>query len=37
MKDKMQLIENLKQRIMAYSHIDDEQLATDIARKWAAA
>jgi len=37
MNDKMQLIENLKQRIMLYSHVQDEQMAMDIARKWAAA
>lgn len=37
MKDKMQLMEDLKQRIMLYSHVGDEQMAMDIARKWATA
>ncbi|MBI2664245.1 hypothetical protein HYX10_02785 [Candidatus Woesearchaeota archaeon] len=37
MKEKMELIEDLKSRIMAYGHIQDEQIAMDIARKWAAA
>ncbi len=37
MKDKMQLMENLKQRIMLHSHVEDEQMAMDIARKWATA
>ena len=32
--DKMKLLEELKLRIMSYSHIDDEELATEIARKW---
>jgi hypothetical protein len=37
MKDKMQLMESLKQRIMAHGRIEDEQVAMDIARKWVAA
>ena len=37
MKDKMELIEDLKQRIMLHSHVQDEQTALDIARKWAMA
>ena len=37
MKDKMHVIENLKERIMLHSQIQDEQLAMDIARKWATA
>ena len=32
--DKMKLLEELKLRIMSYSHINDEELATEIARKW---
>ncbi len=35
--DKMKLLEELKQRIMAYSHVQDEQMAADIARKWVTA
>ena len=35
--DKMKLLEELKQRIMSNSHIQDEQLAADIARKWVTA
>lgn len=37
MKDRMRMLEDLKQRIMLYGHVDDEQAAMDIARKWAAA
>ncbi len=37
MKDKMQLMEDLKQRIMLHSNVEDEQMAMDIARKWATA
>jgi hypothetical protein len=37
MKDKMELLEMLKQRIMFYGHVEDEQAAMDIARKWATA
>jgi len=37
MKDKMQLLETLKQRIMFYGHVENEQAAMDIARKWATA
>ncbi len=37
MKDRMQLLNDLKQRIMMHGHVDDEQVAMDIARKWAAA
>jgi len=37
MKDKMELLENLKQRIMAYGHVEDEQIAMDLARKWVTA
>ena len=37
MKDRMQLLIDLKQRIMLYGRVDDEQTAMDIARKWAAA
>ena len=32
--DKMKLLEELKLRIMSYSNINDEELATEIARKW---
>ena len=32
--DKMKLLEELKQRIMNYSHVQDEELAAEIARKW---
>jgi hypothetical protein len=35
--DKMELLEDLKQRIMENTHIRDEALAEDIARKWATA
>ena len=35
--DKMKLLEELKQRIMSNSNIQDEQLAADIARKWVTA
>ena len=35
--DKMKLLEELKQRIMSYGHVQDEQLAADIARKWVTA
>jgi len=35
--DKMELIEDLKQRIMANSNVQDEQKALDIARRWAEA
>ena len=35
--DKMKLLEELKQRIMSNSGIQDEQLAADIARKWVTA
>lgn len=35
--DKMKLLEDLKQRIMSNSQIQDEQLAADIARKWVTA
>jgi len=37
MKDRMQLLEDLKLRIMAYGRVEDEQAAMDIARKWATA
>jgi len=37
MKDKMELLEDLKERIMAYGHVEDEQIAKDLARKWATA
>lgn len=32
--DRMKLLEELKQRIIAYGHIQDEELAAEIARKW---
>jgi len=32
--DKMKRLEELKLRIMSNSHIDDEELAIEIARKW---
>ncbi len=35
--DKMKLLEELKQRIMSNSQIQDESLAADIARKWVTA
>ena len=35
--DKMKLLEELKQRIMSHGHVQDEQLAADIARKWVTA
>ena len=35
--DKMKLLEELKQRIMSNSGIQDEQLAAEIARKWVTA
>ena len=37
MKDKMEMLEHLKQRIMFYGHVQDEQAAMDMARKWATA
>mgnify|MGYP001361833529 CR=1 FL=1 len=37
MNDKMELLESLKQRIMAYGRVEDEQVAMDLARKWATA
>lgn len=35
--DRMKLLEELKQRIMSNSHVQDEALAAEIARKWATA
>ncbi len=35
--DKMRLLEELKQRIMTHSHVQDETLAEDIARRWVTA
>ena len=35
--DRMKLLEELKQRIMTHSHVQDEALAADIARKWVTA
>ena len=32
--DRMKLLEELTLRIMSYSHIANEELATEIARKW---
>ena len=34
MNDKMRIIETLRDRIMLHSHIEDEEKAMDIARKW---
>ncbi len=33
--DRMKLLEELKQRIMSNSQIQDELLAAEIARRWA--
>jgi len=37
MEDKMKVLHSLKNRIMLYGHVEDEQIAMDIARKWATA
>jgi hypothetical protein len=37
MEDRMKVLENLKNRIMEHGHVADEQIAMDIARKWATA
>lgn len=34
--DKMKLLEELKQRIMSHTGVQDEEQAAEIARKWAA-
>ncbi len=33
--DRMKLLEELKERIMSNTGIQDEELAREIARKWA--
>jgi len=35
--DKMKLLEELKQRIMSNSSVQDETVAAEIARRWATA
>lgn len=35
--DKMRLLEELKQRIMSCSGVQDEEQAAEIARRWATA
>ena len=37
MNDKMRVIETLRDRIMLHSHIEDRDMAMDIARKWVTA
>ena len=37
MNDRMKLLEDLKERIMVHGKIEDENVAMDIARKWATA
>lgn len=31
---RVQIIEDMSKRLVAYSHIDDMKLASEIARKW---
>ena len=35
MNDRMKLLDDLKERIMLHGNIEDENVAMDIARKWA--